>query len=80
MLRAIVIGQNIENFVVEERLIEGSLGLRILRDQRTPNPRASRGENIGRIATIGSKNGKNCLLRVDHNCLPATVGDIVRLE
>ena len=79
MLRAPAGGQG-EDVVAEERLVEGRLRVRIARKERAPDPFSGRSQEVGRVAAAGSKNRKDCPLRVRENRFPAAVGEAVRRE
>ena len=79
VLDAVGSGQ-LEDFVVEQGLVESRIGVRIAGDQRAPNPFSGRRQDVGRITTAGSDDRKNRPLRIREDRFAATVGQAMRLE
>ena len=72
--------RQLEDVVVEQRLVEGRIGVRIARDQRAPNPLSGRGQEVGRVTTAGREDRENRALRIREDSFAATVGQAMRLE
>jgi hypothetical protein len=65
------IGRQSEDFVIEQRLVEGGTGVRIAGDERTPDPFTRFRQDVGRVAAAGSEHRKDGPLRVSEYGLPS---------